>query len=594
MLSLVAALALAVPGPTAVPQAVHPPLPPARSGAEGTAVPPGPGAALGVLGPLESPLIDGRSTAAPRSHWSHWWITERPSALGERIDAGRSALPEDTVKRRIAPRLVGLLAADTTKDVRAAALLALGRVARRLDDQERSAAVALIVAQLNDADASRELRGAAAVALGLDAGDEAVAALLAVDGAQPIGVRSRIALALGIAAFDRAGETGLQQAIALRLMSGAMETRSPVEHAASLAALGLVELPLAPSIPSGALRSDPQAPFVASRAALASWLRRHLSRGRAMRGADAVVRSHGLVALARIATGARAGTWMGAVRLLAQVVDPRSSEDERVRAAAIGSLALIGRPEGALDGLRAAAAENAPLTSGLAAMALGRLDPAWTGATGPQRTWLALGRVTGSGGSAPRGSVDPGLWTSGAGIAIALGLEGEGPWWAPAAALTRAIGELGGAAGPSAAGHAALACGLMDSTDGRRALDRALAARWNQPEVLHGVGLALLAAGTGGFGKQVVAALESAEDPRVEAVAAELLGAGPGASVLDELLALTDPEAPRAGAVTAIGLLAAGRDEAWRRTLWRGHPYLVDLGVLRGGDGAGRGLLDAP
>lgn len=577
----------------------HPPLPPPAGSADELAVPPGPGAALGVLGRLESPLIDGRFPKAPHHHWSHWWTTERPDALHATLQEFRPLLEREVLEGTVAPRLIRLVHRAGDTRTRAAAVLALGRTAPRLDLGTRDEIVTEVAALLHDPKVSTIVRGSAALALGLEAGDRAIAELFDA-GIEQTPLRCRIALALGIAASRRREDPGKLQEIALHLMGRCSARHAPEEHAASLAALGLVQLSLTPRVPPRGMRENELAPMVASRAGLARWLREHLSRGPAGRRGQAVVRAHGLVTLARVSSSARAGTAASAVLLLREIADPGAREPESIRAAAITALALMQNVESAFRQLEDAAEEGPALTRGLAAMALGRHAPARAEFPGRLRTWAALGRATTRGteaGESLLGPVDPAQWTSGAGIALALGLPDGERWWTRDQAFQRATAELGDVALPGyapSAGHAALACGLLGNRAAWRALDAGLRSSWFEPELLHGAGLGMIASGYDGLGKSLLGWLRDTEDGRVEAVLGELLGAGPGAEVLEELLELCRPKQARAPAVAALGLLAAGGDDSWRRTLWRGHPYFVELGALRGGDDAGPGLLDAP
>lgn len=577
-------------------RAVLPPLPPEHTSREELAIPPGPRAALGVLGRLDAPLIDTRRPRAPLDHWSHWWITERPSALAELLGQRAQLLDDEVVRGEVFSVLKRGLRGPASDVARGAAARALGRIAPRLDEDGQEEVVVLLDDVFADENAPIVLRASAAMGLGLDASDDAVAALLVpFEGrgpSLPLALQPRVLLALGAVASARQGEPELQQKIAVLLMEQSKEEAIPEVHAAALAALGLVALPQADHVPGGDLRKSPLASAVSSRAALVEWLRGRLESGPDGLFGAPLVRAYAVVTLARAAAQAPAGdaARLSASGALAAVVVDRK-ESEHVRAAALGALLLLDEYGPAETALSKTYRTRSVVLRGPAAACMARLEPARASFNGPARTWAALARATRGGTGGVRGAIDPDLWTSGAGIALGLGLSGAGgQWWSRSKATKRALDELDGELAPAASAHAALACGLLDGASQRQALELAFEASWRDPELMLGIGQALIITGADGTSTRLMYALRETENPLVEAAAGELLGHGPGAERIDELLELAKER--KEGALTALGHLAATRDEAWHRVLWRGHPYGTALASLRGGDRAGPGVLD--
>ncbi len=650
--------------PPSIPDARPAPNAPRSRGPAGPASPGG--------APAASPTPSSGRPSGPASavalgedllHWRHWWFLESAAYLdlrahiqGPAAADGRSIVlsaPRAPGRRIVAaevvPRLVALATTHRDDDVRASALLALGRVGDAgLALAPGTALDPAVVGALRSQLPARQHAVAEAAALGLGllaepaliddlvqlARNTADGQLLVGRSSVPTRLRCFAAYGLALAA-ERSAAPEVRQRIALELVEAlsADDPRVDELDVAFLSALGLCPLPERPVLPPAALRARPGIAAALSRTAQLEFLAAWVAPTRADGRKSDLVRAHACVAAARLATDAGTALRARTVATLARLAGDRSEGlDLRAAAAlALGEAATLGDhpvDRAARRQLLELAADGQPLERRMALIGAARAgsrpgagEDTLAGHAEVRRAlrgelqrghsfdrpWIALalgvqgealhrvGAPSGEGAFEVlrttsierRGADDTGA------LALALALSARGTPLA-AQASERVLDSVARTGDPDTLGHLFLAGALLGCDSLRPTLRSEVRGSVAQPVRFWSAAVALALLGEP-VSAQLVPALQGARSSAAQVAIAAAIGHSTGSEAVLPLLSLIDeprlPSATVAAAVDALGALCDLERLPWRHSLASGLPYFALTPTLVSG---GVGVLELP
>jgi HEAT repeat protein len=572
-----------------------------------------------------------RDTAPLPASWQTWWeynrepfvrrttVAAAPApATGPRANGAAGAVPPapfavvDDDRDRIVPALLAALAAERSRDVQTACMVALAKIRR---DGGGTTLEAALLPRLQRDDT--EVRETAALALGIagrPAGvphllglvrDDAVGRKLVDGAAVPDRVRTFAVYGLALAA-RRSADAALQQQAAKELSA---VWKAPPAGARDLRVAAVLGL--------GALH-DPERPEGRRLAwqlvdELLAWLDRDLGAG------EEIVQAQAPIAIARLLGRGDSAVHARCKRAFAAMLTADSRRGNALLQSAAIALGAMALPAEQCDGdahvsaaLRTAYDRGGePHVRLFAAMALARIggnaNRSWLLGEYPrgnktvEKPWLALALGVYAQQRALTAEIDPGVARLLRNELAAASYEDLRAPLALAVGLTRdatAVGELRAlladrAGNERTAGYACTALGLLGDRAAIPDLAAVMTAARRQPFVLQAAALALGQLGDRELTPRLVELLAAGDSLATLVGLATAIGRSGDRRAIDPLLAIVGrddaPQLSRAFAAAALGWLADTDPLPWNRAFAVDANYACEIDTLANGTS---GILD--